>query len=80
MRRSRSCEASLPVTSDKGGGRTSGLELPVFGPLVWIDVAVLTWFVLTLVSAEEPAPGTHGEFIRPLWKQGLGSTIHCVAR
>lgn len=36
----------------------------------------LTLYVL---SCKEPAPGTHEEFIKPLWKQGLGSTIHCVA-
>lgn len=32
-----------------------------------------------VLSCKEPAVGTHEEFIRPLWKQGLGSTIHCVA-
>jgi hypothetical protein len=97
----------------------SGFEVPVFGPLPWVDVALLVWFVLVLastayvawdaftknpemtvmkwgwllvtlylgpialalyvLSCKEPAPGTHEEFIRPLWKQGLGSTIHCVA-
>ena len=31
------------------------------------------------MSCKEPAPGTHEEFIKPLWKQGLGSAIHCVA-
>jgi hypothetical protein len=36
----------------------------------------LTLYVL---SCKEPAPGTHERFIQPLWKQGLGSTIHCVA-
>jgi hypothetical protein len=34
---------------------------------------------LYVLSCEEPAPGGHEEFVRPLWKQGLGSTIHCVA-
>jgi len=34
---------------------------------------------LYILSCEEPAPGDHEAFIRPLWKQGLGSTIHCVA-
>lgn len=32
-----------------------------------------------ILSCKEPSPGTHEEFVRPLWKQGLGSTIHCVA-
>ncbi len=35
--------------------------------------------VLYVLSCKEPRPGTHEEFVRPLWKQGLGSTIHCVA-
>lgn len=34
---------------------------------------------LYVLSDKEPAPGTHEAFIRPLWKQALGSTIHCVA-
>ncbi|HXF61051.1 MAG TPA: DUF4396 domain-containing protein [Caldilineaceae bacterium] len=89
------------------------------GPLPWIDLILLVWFVLTalavayvawdaftnnpemtvmkwgwvlvtlylgpvgyflyVLSCQEPSPGTHEEFIRPLWKQGLGSAIHCVA-
>ncbi|MEC9244757.1 MAG: DUF4396 domain-containing protein [Pseudomonadota bacterium] len=35
--------------------------------------------LLYLLADKEPRPGTHEEFIKPLWKQGLGSTIHCVA-
>jgi hypothetical protein len=35
--------------------------------------------VLYVLSCKEPSPGTHEEFVKPLWKQGLGSTIHCVA-
>jgi hypothetical protein len=34
---------------------------------------------LYVLSDKEPTPGTHEEFIKPLWKQALGSTIHCVA-
>ena len=34
---------------------------------------------LYVLSDKEPAPGTHEEFIRPLWKQGVGSTVHCIA-
>jgi hypothetical protein len=56
------------------------------------DLTVMKWgFVLVtlytgvigaalyVLSSKEPRPGTHEEFVRPLWKQGLGSTIHCVA-
>ncbi|MBC5798861.1 MAG: DUF4396 domain-containing protein [Candidatus Eremiobacteraeota bacterium] len=35
--------------------------------------------VCYVLSCREPAPGTHEEFVRPMWKQALGSTIHCVA-
>jgi hypothetical protein len=34
---------------------------------------------LYVFTDREPAPGTHEQFIRPLWKQGVGSTVHCVA-
>jgi uncharacterized protein DUF4396 len=34
---------------------------------------------LYILSCKEPAPHTHAEFIKPLWKQSIGSTIHCVA-
>jgi hypothetical protein len=30
---------------------------------------------LYIMSCKEPAPGTHEEFIKPLWKQGLGSAL-----
>ena len=55
-----------------------------------MKVMRLGWILVTLylgpiglflyvLSCQEPAPGTHEEFVAPLWKQGLGSTIHCVA-
>jgi hypothetical protein len=34
---------------------------------------------LYVLSDKEPRPGEHEMFIRPLWKQGIGSTVHCVA-
>jgi hypothetical protein len=34
---------------------------------------------LYVMSDKEPAPGAHEEFVTPLWKQGVGSTVHCVA-
>jgi hypothetical protein len=34
---------------------------------------------LYVMADKEPEPGTHEEFIRPLWKQGVGSTVHCIA-
>ena len=35
--------------------------------------------LLYVMADKEPIPGKHEEFIRPLWKQGVGSTVHCVA-
>ncbi len=35
--------------------------------------------VLYLWSCREPFPGTHEEYVRPRWRQVVGSTMHCVA-
>lgn len=35
--------------------------------------------LLYVLADKEPAPGTHEAFVAPLWKQGVGSTVHCVA-
>jgi hypothetical protein len=35
--------------------------------------------LLYVIADKEPKPGTHEQFTQPLWKQGIGSTIHCVA-
>jgi hypothetical protein len=34
---------------------------------------------LYVLADKEPRPGEHEQFIQPLWKQGVGSTVHCVA-
>lgn len=35
--------------------------------------------LLYVMADKEPAPGTHEHFVEPLWKQGVGSTVHCIA-
>jgi FtsP/CotA-like multicopper oxidase with cupredoxin domain len=35
--------------------------------------------LLYVMADKEPAPGTHERFVKPLWKQGVGSTVHCIA-
>jgi hypothetical protein len=35
--------------------------------------------LLYVLADKEPRPGEHESFTAPLWKQGVGSTIHCVA-
>jgi hypothetical protein len=43
---------------------------------LYMGPVALALYVLT---DKEPKPGEHAEFIRPLWKQGIGSTVHCIA-
>ena len=97
----------------------SPYTLPLLGRLAWIDVILLGWFLLVLVSVgyvawdaftslpepgvikwawvlttlylgpvgaafyiladKEPRPGEHERFVAPMWKQALGSTLHCVS-
>ncbi len=48
----------------------------------WLLVTLYTGPIgaaLYVLSCKEPRPGTHERFIVPLWKQGLGSAIHCIA-
>jgi hypothetical protein len=35
--------------------------------------------LLYVMADKEPVPGTHENFVKPLWKQGVGSTVHCIA-
>jgi hypothetical protein len=35
--------------------------------------------VVYLLSCRQPLAGEHAEYVAPLWKQAVGSTIHCVA-
>lgn len=35
--------------------------------------------LIYVLADKEPRPGEHEAFVKPLWKQGIGSTIHCVA-
>ena len=32
-----------------------------------------------VLSCQEPATERHEDFVRPLWKQAFGSSIHCMA-
>ncbi len=59
--------------------RTPEIKVMKWG---WILVTLYTGIVGLIVywfSCREPAPGTHEKFIAPLWKQTVGSTIHCMA-
>jgi hypothetical protein len=50
--------------------------------LGWVLVVLYTGPVglfIYLLSCREPLPRTHELFIAPLWKQAVGSTIHCLA-
>ncbi|MCR5890561.1 DUF4396 domain-containing protein [Hymenobacter sp. J193] len=59
--------------------RTPEMKVMKWG---WVLVTLYTGPVGLLIywfSCREPAPGTHEAFIAPLWKQAVGSTIHCAA-
>lgn len=61
--------------------QTRNPELGVM-KLGWVLVTLYAGPVaaaLYILSCKEPARGTHEVFIKPLWKQSLGSTIHCMA-
>ena len=48
----------------------------------WVLVTLYTGPIgtaLYILSCKEPSPRTHEQFITPLWKQSIGSTIHCMA-
>lgn len=48
----------------------------------WVLVTLYTGPVgaaLYILACKEPGPGEHEDFIKPMWKQALGSTIHCMA-
>jgi hypothetical protein len=97
----------------------SPYAVPLLGRLAWIDIILLGWFLLVLISAiyvaqdaftnlpepgvikaawvlttfylgpigaafyiladKEPRPGEHERYVAPMWKQALGSTLHCVS-
>ena len=48
----------------------------------WVLVTLYTGIIgaaLYVLSCKEERPGEHEAFITPMWKQALGSTIHCLA-
>ncbi len=50
--------------------------------LAWALVVLYTGplgLFLYLITCREPMPGTHEKFIEPLWKQAVGSEMHCLA-
>lgn len=56
-------------------------EVPV---MKWAFVLVTLYtgpvgLIVYIMTSKEPWPGTHEQFVRPLWKQAVGSTMHCLA-
>lgn len=48
----------------------------------WVMVTLYTGIfglIVYILSCREPSAGTHEKFVAPLWKQTVGSTIHCMA-
>ena len=59
--------------------RTPEMKVMKWG---WVLVTLYTGPLGLLIywfSCREPSPGTHEQFVAPLWKQTVGSTIHCLA-
>ena len=59
--------------------RTPEMKVMKWG---WILVTLYTGpvaFVVYWLSCRQPAPGSHEKYIAPLWKQSVGSSIHCLA-
>jgi hypothetical protein len=59
--------------------RTPEMKVMKWG---WVLVMLYTGPVGLLIywfSCRQPSPGTHEQFIAPMWKQAVGSTIHCAA-
>jgi hypothetical protein len=48
----------------------------------WVLLTLFTGpvgLIAYVLSCKEPRPFTHEEFVKPMWRQAMGSTIHCVA-
>jgi len=57
---------------------------PEPGVMKWGFILVTVYMgplglLLYVLADKEPRPGTHEQFTASLWKQGVGSTVHCVA-
>jgi manganese oxidase len=59
----------LAEAVSEGAREVVGTEVPLgpFGLLLYV------------LADKEPRPGEHEKFTSPLWKQGVGSAVHCVA-
>jgi manganese oxidase len=67
------------VAWDNFGARNPEMTVMKWG---WVLITLYMGPVgaaLYVLTDKEPHPGTHEEFVRPLWKQGVGSTVHCIA-
>lgn len=50
--------------------------------VAWVLISLYLGIIgiwLYVSSCREPKPGSHNEFIAPMWKQAVGSVMHCVA-
>lgn len=50
--------------------------------LAWMLVVLYTGPIglfFYFMTCREPLPHTHEEFVRPMWKQAIGSEVHCLA-
>lgn len=64
--------------------RDAFAHLPEPGVIKWAWVLTTLYLgpagaALYVLTDKEPRPGEHERFVAPMWKQALGSTLHCVA-
>ncbi|HZP94869.1 MAG TPA: DUF4396 domain-containing protein [Candidatus Limnocylindria bacterium] len=57
---------------------------PEMGVMKWAWMAVTAYtgvvgLVVYLLTCRQPSRGTHARFVAPMWKQAMGSMIHCLA-
>jgi len=55
---------------------------PVVMKIGWVLVVLYTGplgLFFFLLSCRQPMPSTHEQFVKPQWKQSLGSEVHCLA-
>jgi Domain of unknown function (DUF4396) len=59
--------------------RTPAMTVMKWGWILVVAYSGPVGLFVYLVSCREPLAGTHEQYVAPLWKQAVGSTIHCVA-
>ena len=76
-----SCSSSSRSATWPG---TPSPSLPEPGVIKWAWVLTTLYLgpigaAFYILADKEPRPGEHERYVAPMWKQALGSTLHCVS-